>query len=206
MLPTKNKDDLIPYMKEHNEGELKELDKAIDGIKSIIRLCGDDPNREGLVDTPFRVLKAFLENTSGIKENPSKHLETQFNVKHSKEIVLIKDIEFFSLCEHHFAPFFGVAHVAYIPSDTVTGLSKIGRLVDELSKRFQVQERLSDEIVEIIFNTLKPLGCIVKIEATHMCMCSRGVKKSNSKTVTIASRGLFVDDEKLRSEFLMLLN
>ncbi|WP_404801730.1 GTP cyclohydrolase I FolE [Bacillus norwichensis] len=177
----------------------------MEGVRNLIELCGDDPNREGLEETPFRVLKAFLEYTEGYKENPAVHLEKTFDVQH-KELVLVKNIEFYSMCEHHFAPFFGVAHVGYMPDAKITGLSKIGRMVEGYAKRFQVQERLTNEIANAITDILEPQGTMVVIEAKHMCMCGRGIKKSNSSTTTTAVRGLFEERSDARMEFLSLIN
>lgn len=186
----------------------EKIDKSQDfmeGVRNLIELCGDDPNREGLEETPYRVLKAFLEYTEGYKENPAVHLEKTFDVKH-KELVLVKNIEFYSMCEHHFAPFFGVAHVGYMPDAKITGLSKIGRMVEGYAKRFQVQERLTNEIADAIEEILEPQGAMVVIEAKHMCMCGRGIKKSNSSTTTTAVRGLFEERSDARMEFLSLIN
>ncbi len=177
----------------------------MNSLKDLIELCGDDPERDGLQETPFRVLKAFLEYTEGYRENPKEHLEKVFEVEH-KELVLVKNIEFYSMCEHHFAPFFGVAHVAYIPNEKITGLSKIGRLVEGYAKRFQVQERLTNQIVDAIEEVLEPQGAMVVIEAKHMCMCGRGIKKSNSSTTTTAVRGLYASESAARLELLALLD
>ncbi len=186
----------------------RKIDKSQDymeGVRNLIELCGDDPNREGLEETPFRVLKAFLEYTEGYKENPAVHLKKTFDVQH-KELVLVKNIEFYSMCEHHFAPFFGVAHVGYMPDAKITGLSKIGRMVEGYAKRFQVQERLTNEIADAITDILEPQGTMVVVEAKHMCMCGRGIKKSNSSTTTTAVRGLFEERSDARMEFLSLIN
>jgi GTP cyclohydrolase I len=176
-----------------------------ESLKELIKLCGDDPNREGLEETPFRVIKAFLEYTEGQRTDPREHLHKTFAVEH-KELVLVKDIEFHSMCEHHFAPFFGVAHVGYIPSEKITGLSKIARTVDGYARRFQVQERLTNQIAEAIEEVLKPEGTMVVIEAKHMCMCGRGIRKSSAATTTSAVRGVFANKPDARAEFLSLLN
>jgi GTP cyclohydrolase I len=176
----------------------------MEGVKDLIELCGDDPNRDGLEETPFRVLKAFLEYTEGYREDPKLHLEKTFDVDH-QELILVKDIEFHSVCEHHFAPFFGVAHVGYIPNEKITGLSKIARMVEGYAKRFQVQERLSSQIANAMEEILEPKGSMVIIEAKHMCMCGRGIKKSNASTTTSSVRGIFADDSVARAEFLSLL-
>ena len=161
-------------------------------IRELINLCGDDPNRDGLEETPYRFLKAFLEYTEGYREDPKLHLLKTFDVNH-QELIFVKNIEFHSLCEHHFAPFFGVAHVAYIPHQKITGLSKLARLVEGYSKSFQVQERLTAQIVDAIEEVLQPQGTIVVIEAKHMCMCGRGIKKSSASTTTSSVRGIFAE-------------
>lgn len=176
----------------------------MEAVKGLIELCGDDPNRDGLIETPYRVLKAFLEYTEGYREDPKAHLLKTFDVNH-QELVLVRDIEFYSMCEHHFAPFFGVAHVGYIPNEKITGLSKIARMVEGYAKRFQVQERLTTEIAEAIEEILQPKGTMVVIEAKHMCMCGRGIKKSNASTATSSVRGIFADKSETRAEFLSIL-
>jgi GTP cyclohydrolase IA len=176
----------------------------MDAIKELVQLCGDDPNRDGLTDTPYRVLKAFLEYTEGYRDDPKNHLLKTFDVSH-QELILVKNIEFHSLCEHHFAPFFGVAHVGYIPNIKITGLSKIARLVEGYAKRFQVQERLTNQIAEAMEEILQPQGTMVIIEAKHMCMCGRGIKKTSASTTTSAVRGIFAKQSDVRAEFLSLL-
>lgn len=176
----------------------------MNAVRELIELCGDNPDRDGLEETPYRVLKAFLEYTEGYREDPKAHLMKTFDVEH-QELVLVRDIEFHSMCEHHFAPFFGVAHVGYIPNEKITGLSKIARMVEGYAKRFQVQERMTTEIVEAIEAILEPQGTMVVIEAKHMCMCGRGIKKSNASTVTSSVRGVFADNPDARAEFLSLL-
>jgi GTP cyclohydrolase IA len=181
------------------------IDEAYQGLESLIQLCGDDPQRDGLQETPFRVIKAFLEYTEGYREDPKEHLKKTFDVDHN-ELVLVRDIEFHSMCEHHFAPFYGVAHIGYIPSKKITGLSKLARVADGYAKRFQVQERLTNQIADAIVEVLEPLGVMVVIEAKHMCMCGRGVKKSGASTTTSAVRGVFATEPAARAEFLSLLN
>jgi GTP cyclohydrolase IA len=194
------------------KGKNEEIEKKIiqsqtfmDAVKDLIELCGDDPNRDGLQETPARVLKAFLEYTEGYREDPKQHLEKTFDVNH-QEIVLVKDIEFYSTCEHHFAPFFGVAHVGYIPNEKITGLSKIARVVEGYAKRFQVQERLTAEIANAIEEVLEPKGTMVVIEAKHMCMCGRGIKKTSASTTTSSVRGRFADQAGARAEFYSILS
>lgn len=190
-----------------NESSPEALNKAdyfMDTLKEMIVLCGDDPERDGLEETPYRVLKSFFEYTDGFREEPKEHLYKTFEVDH-QELILVRDIEFYSLCEHHFAPFFGVAHVGYIPNSKITGLSKIARMVEGYAKRFQVQERLTTQIARAMEEVLQPQGVMVIIEAKHMCMCGRGVKKSNSSTTTSSVRGLFANQSNSRAEFLSLL-
>ncbi|WP_230495338.1 GTP cyclohydrolase I FolE [Pseudoneobacillus rhizosphaerae] len=184
--------------------KLTQANYFMDAIKELVELCGDDPNRDGLTETPYRVLKAFLEYTEGYREDPKNHLLKTFDVSH-QELILVKNIEFHSLCEHHFAPFFGVAHVGYIPNIKITGLSKIARLVEGYAKRFQVQERLTNQIVEAMEEILQPQGTMVIIEAKHMCMCGRGIKKTSASTTTSAVRGIFAEQSDVRAEFLSLL-
>ncbi|MEC1521890.1 GTP cyclohydrolase I FolE [Neobacillus niacini] len=188
-----------------NEHQYDQTSQIIHGIKKLIQLCGDDPERDGLIETPYRVLKAYLEYTEGNHENPMLHLEKTFDVNH-QELILVRDIEFHSLCEHHFAPFFGVAHIGYIPKTKITGLSKIARMVEGYAKRFQVQERLTNQLADAMEIVLEPQGTMVVIEAKHMCMCGRGIKKTSASTTTTAVRGYFADRADARSEFLSLLN
>ncbi|MDY0114872.1 MAG: GTP cyclohydrolase I FolE [Acholeplasmatales bacterium] len=173
-------------------------------LKELLELCGDGPSRNGLLETPQRVIKAFLEYSEGYREDPKKHLETLFDIP-NKELIIVKDIEFYSLCEHHLAPFFGVVHVGYVPHKKLTGLSKIARVVEGYARRFQVQERLTTEIINALVEKLEPLGAIVVIEAKHMCMCSRGIKKGTSLTTTSAVRGIFEKQAAPRAEFLSLI-
>ena len=196
--------ELLQASPEETEEQLRKSRNFMNAIKGLIEICGDNPEREGLQETPFRVLKAFLEYTEGYHENPKSHLEKQFDVDHH-DLILVKDIDFNSICEHHFAPIFGVAHVGYIPSEKITGLSKIARMVDGYAKRFQVQERLTNQVTTAMEEVLKPEGVMVVIEATHKCMCGRGVKKKDSLTVTTSSRGVFSENNDIRKEFLSLL-
>lgn len=191
---------LIDLNKKNNQAQ-----RFMEGVKDLIELCGDDPDRDGLQETPYRVFKAFLEYTEGYREDPKIHLEKTFDVDH-QELVLVKDIEFHSVCEHHFAPFFGVAHVGYIPNEKITGLSKIARMVEGYAKRFQVQERLTTQISEAIEEVLEPKGTMVVIEAKHMCMCGRGIKKTSASTTTSSVRGIFAEQSEVRAEFLSLLH
>ena len=180
----------------------KKIEKA---IKDILVAIGDDPKRTDLVDTPNRVARMYEEIFSGIGKDPKKELEVLLGEKHN-EIVLIKAIPLYSMCEHHLLPFIGKVNVAYIPKGgRVTGLSKLVRVVDILSKRLQVQERLTTQIADTIMQKLKPLGVFVVIEAEHLCMSMRGVKKPGTSTVTSAVRGVFKENAKTRQEALSLI-
>ncbi|MFB9759930.1 GTP cyclohydrolase I FolE [Ectobacillus funiculus] len=203
-LITQNFFDILEQNPAEINKKIAQSQNFMNAVRELIELCGDDPDRDGLEETPYRVLKAFLEYTEGYREDPKAHLMKTFDVDH-QELVLVRDIEFHSMCEHHFAPFFGVAHVGYIPNEKITGLSKIARLVEGYAKRFQVQERMTTEIVEAIEEILEPKGIMVVIEAKHMCMCGRGIKKSNASTVTSSVRGIFADQPDARAEFLSLL-
>ncbi|MBK8830414.1 MAG: GTP cyclohydrolase I FolE [Saprospiraceae bacterium] len=171
----------------------------------LIRLIGEDPTREGLLKTPERAAKALQFLTHGYDLNPSKVLMSAMFAEEYSEMVIVKDIELYSLCEHHVLPFFGKAHIAYIPNGHIVGLSKIPRVVDIFARRLQVQERLTHEILHCIDETLKPLGCAVVIEARHMCMMMRGVQKQNSRTTTSAFTGQF-NKVETRNEFLHLIS
>src|SRR5712671_3292175 len=174
-------------------------------IRKLLTDLGEDPDREGLVDTPKRVEKAYRFLTSGYEADIDQVLNgALFSVDYS-EMVIVKDIDFYSLCEHHLLPFFGKCHVAYIPSHRVIGLSKIPRLVDVFSRRLQVQERLTNQIANTIHEKIAPLGVAVVMEATHLCMSMRGVQKQNSLAVTSAMQGAFRDNSRTRMEFLELI-
>jgi GTP cyclohydrolase I len=180
----------------------KRIEKA---VRMILEAIGEKPKRKELIETPRRVADMYEEVFSGIKTNPEKQLEVLFDKEHH-EIVLLKGIPLYSTCEHHLIPFAGKAHVAYIPKgNRVTGLSKLVRVVDILSKRLQVQERLTTEIADIIMKKLRPLGVLVVIEAEHLCMSMRGVKKPGVLTVTSAVRGIFKENQKTRAEALSLI-
>lgn len=199
-------DEQLQKIRKHNESaSVGDIKNAMNGIENIITLCGEDVTRDGLQETPFRVVKAFMEYTEGYRENPQQHLSKTFDVEHD-ELVIVKDIEFNSMCEHHFAPFYGRVHIGYIPSKKVTGLSKFGRMVDGFAKRFQVQEHLTTQIANAIDDELEPQAVMVVVEAQHMCMCGRGIKKSTSSTTTSAVRGEFKDSAQLRNEFLSLIS
>ncbi|MBN1794281.1 MAG: GTP cyclohydrolase I FolE [Candidatus Omnitrophica bacterium] len=174
-------------------------------VKTILEAIGEDITRDGLADTPKRVAEMYEEIFSGIKKDPRKVLKVFFDQEHD-EIVLLKGIPLYSVCEHHLVPFIGTAHVAYIPKENrVTGLSKLARVVDILSKRPQVQERLTTEIADILMERLRPKGVMVIIEAEHLCMSMRGIKKPGILTVTSAVRGVFRQDEKTRMETMALI-
>jgi GTP cyclohydrolase I len=174
-------------------------------VKLILEAIGEDPNREGLVDTPKRVAKMYAEVFAGMNEDPKEYFKTVFGEDH-EELVLVKDIPFYSMCEHHLVPFFGKAHVAYIPKDgRVTGLSKLARAVDAVARRPQLQERITSTIANSIVESLQPYGVMVVIEAEHMCMTMRGVKKPGSKTITSAVRGVFEKDQAARAEVLAFI-
>ncbi len=180
----------------------KRIEKA---VREILGAIGEDPKRKDILNTPQRVAEMYEEIFSGLKQDPQKELEVILDQKH-EEIILLKGIPLYSICEHHLLPFLGKAHIAYIPKGgRVTGLSKLARVVDILAKRPQVQERLTTQIAEIIMSKLKPQGCMVVIEAEHMCMSMRGVKKPGTLTVTSAVRGIFKENEKTRSETLALI-
>lgn len=174
-------------------------------VKEILIAVGEDPKRKDIKDTPKRVAEMYEEILAGTRLNPEKELEVIFEKDHD-EIVLLKNIPFYSICEHHLLPFIGKAHVAYIPSNNrVTGLSKLARVVDIFSKRLQVQERITTDIADTIMKKLKPKGVLVVIEAEHLCMSMRGVKKPGVLTITSAVRGIFRKNEKTRSEAMTLI-
>ena len=182
-----------------------ELDSLAAHYKEIITLLGEDPDREGLLKTPMRVAKAMQVLTRGYSQDPHKVLTDALFEEKYQNMVIVKDIDFFSMCEHHMLPFYGKAHVAYIPNGYITGLSKIARVVDIFSHRLQVQERMTEQIKDCIRDTLHPLGVMVVVEARHMCMQMRGVEKQNSITTTSAISGTFHKDNT-RAEFLNLLS
>jgi GTP cyclohydrolase I len=174
-------------------------------VRQQLQMIGEDPGREGLLDTPRRVAKSLRWLTQGYRTCVEDVVGTGvFQSEGHNNMVMVRDIELYSLCEHHMLPFFGKAHVAYIPSDRIVGLSKIPRIVDVFARRLQVQERLTEQIASALDDVLKPTGVGVVIEAFHLCMMMRGVEKQNSKTITSAVRGAFKDDAKTREEFLYL--
>ncbi|MCA1790752.1 MAG: GTP cyclohydrolase I FolE [Thioalkalivibrio sp.] len=176
-----------------------------DLVAEMIARLGDDPNREGMMKTPERVAKSMAFLTKGYRETPEQVLgDALFDESH-QSMVLVKDVELYSMCEHHMLPFFGKAHVAYIPNGKILGLSKVARLVEVFARRFQVQERLTEQIAQAMWDTVQPLGVAVVVEAYHLCMMMRGVEKQNSMTLTSAMRGVFLDDHRTRDEFLRLI-
>ena len=181
------------------------LEQLAEHYKSIIGLLGEDSSREGLLKTPMRVAKAMQVLTRGYSQDPHKVLTDALFEEKYNQMVIVKDIDFFSMCEHHMLPFYGKAHVAYIPNGYITGLSKIARVVDIFSHRLQVQERLTQQIKECIEETLHPLGVMVVVEAKHMCMQMRGVEKQNSITTTSDFSGAF-NQAKTREEFMNLVH
>jgi GTP cyclohydrolase IA len=183
--------------------DIARLEKA---VREILFAIGEDPERDGLLRTPQRVAEMYAEICSGLHEDPSRHLVVTFEANHD-EMVLVRDIALYSVCEHHLAPFHGRAHVAYIPGDDgrITGLSKLARLVDGFAKRPQVQERLTSQIADAIVDVLQPRGAFVMIEAEHLCMSMRGVRKPGTLTLTSAVRGLFKDSAATRAEVMSLI-
>jgi GTP cyclohydrolase I len=173
-------------------------------IREILKLIGEDVDREGLLETPARVTRMYEEIFAGYEVDPRDVLGVTFDEQH-EELVIVKDIVYYSQCEHHMAPFFGKAHIGYIPSGKIAGLSKLARLVEAVSRRLQVQERITSQIADILHEVLIPHGVMVVVEGEHLCMCARGVKKPGSKTITSAVRGQFRQNAALRSEFLELL-
>ena len=193
---------LQPVYKKMSDNYNKEL---AGNIKSVLSEIGENPEREGLLKTPERVAKSMEFFTNGYEKDPAAILKSAMFAEDYSQMVLVKDIELYSLCEHHLLPFFGKAHVAYIPNGHIVGLSKIPRIVDVFARRLQVQERLTDEIKDCLQDTLKPKGVAVVIEAQHLCMQMRGVQKQHSSTTTSAFSGIFISDEKTRAEFINLI-
>lgn len=183
----------------------KNKEKIEQHIREILRLIGENPDREGLLETPARVARMYEEIFAGYEVDAKEVLGVTFDERH-EELVIVKDIVYYSLCEHHMVPFFGKIHIGYIPSGKIAGLSKFARLVDAVTRKLQVQERITTEIANIITEVLSPHGTMVVVEGVHLCMCMRGVQKVDSATVTSAVRGIFHSDAALRSEFLSLLN
>ncbi|MGL4772919.1 MAG: GTP cyclohydrolase I FolE [Clostridium sp.] len=179
-------------------------EKLVEAAKLIIEAIGEDPNREGLIETPERIARMYEEVFSGIGETAEKHLSKCFTAP-SDDLVIEKDITYYSMCEHHFVPFFGKVHIAYIPNGKVAGLSKLARTVDVYSKKPQLQESLTSEIADSIMEYLGAKGAMVMVEGEHMCMTMRGVKKPGTKTITTAYRGIFNEDKELKREAMSLI-
>lgn len=175
-------------------------------VREILRALGEDPEREGLKKTPSRVEAAYRWLTRGYHMSIEDVVGDAVFEENHENMILVRDIELYSMCEHHMLPFFGRAHVAYLPQGRIIGLSKLPRIVEVFARRLQVQERLTDQVADAIMDVLEPLGAGVVIECNHLCMAMRGVEKQNSRTVTSALRGVFRDDEKTRSEFLRLVH
>ena len=181
-------------------------EEAEEAVRTLLRWAGDDPSREGLVDTPSRVVRAYTEWFSGYNQDPEKILQRTFEeVAGYSEIVTLKDIRFESYCEHHLAPIIGMVHVAYIPAERVVGISKIARLVDAFSKRLQVQEKMTSQIANTLQTVLKPLGTAVLVEGEHHCMCTRGVHKTTSTMVSSAFTGNFQKSQNLKNDFYKIV-
>ncbi|MBA1335697.1 MAG: GTP cyclohydrolase I type 1 [Firmicutes bacterium] len=179
-------------------------DRLERAVRTILEEIGEDTAREGLVDTPARVARMYRELFSGMGIDPASVLSAEFEEGYN-ELVIVKDIPFYSMCEHHLIPFFGHAHIGYVPNGKISGLSKLARLVEVVSRRPQLQERMVSTIADVMYRELSPQGVMVVIEAEHLCMTMRGVKKPGTTTVTSAIRGIFNDDASLRAEFLALI-
>ena len=182
------------------------MDKAKiqEGVKLILEGIGEDIHREGLLETPDRIARMYEELAAGYTDDAAVHLKKRFHVDNN-DMVMEKDLPFYSFCEHHMLSFYGTAAVAYIPDGEVVGLSKIARTLEVFAKRFQLQERLTAQIADVFMKELKPHGVMVLIQAEHMCMTMRGIKKPGTKTVTVVTRGVFNDDEKLQNQFYRML-
>jgi GTP cyclohydrolase I len=195
---------MVAYKKEE-QYNTENIESLKEHYSKVLELIGEDPTREGLLKTPERVAKAMQFLTQGYEVEATEILKSAMFSEDYSQMVLVKEIEFYSLCEHHLLPFFGKAHIAYIPDGQIVGLSKLPRIVDVFSRRLQVQERLTNEIRDCIQNTLKPKGVAVVMEARHLCMQMRGVEKQSSLTTTSAFSGAFLESEKTRLEFMNLI-
>lgn len=187
------------------EVRMIDQEKIKQAVRLLLEGIGEDPSREGLVETPERIARMYEEIYGGLTEDAGVHLAKTFTVEHS-EMVLEKDITFYSTCEHHLLPFYGKAHIAYIPDGRVVGLSKLARTVEVYARRPQIQEQLTGQIADALETYLEPKGVMVMIEAEHMCMTMRGIKKPGSKTVTVAKRGVFAEEEALQNTFFRMLS
>jgi GTP cyclohydrolase IA len=183
-----------------------DLPRVERAVRELLIAIGEDPDRDGLRDTPARVARSYLEQYAGLQQRPEDVLTTVFDADHD-EMVLVRDIEVYSTCEHHLVPFFGYAHIGYIPNEKgqITGLSKLARLIDIYARRPQVQERMTSQVADALMDTLEPRGVIVVVEAEHLCMTMRGVRKPGAKTLTSAVRGIFRDSDRTRAEAMSLL-
>jgi GTP cyclohydrolase IA len=190
-----------------NESEKSQVDleRIRKAVLEILEAVGENPQREGLRDTPKRVAKMYAELLAGMRQDPSEHLKSVFHEKYD-EIVLLRDIPFYSVCEHHLMPFIGKAHVAYLPAGQVLGVSKLARVVDTFARQLQLQERLTEQIADFLMKNLKPQGVTVVLEASHSCMTIRGIQKPGAVMVTSALRGIFKSDPRSRSEVMALLH
>ena len=189
----------------NNKGKKIDVKRIEKAVEEILLAVGEDIEREGISKTPVRVASMYAELLSGMREDPKEHINSVFSEAYD-EIVLLRDIAFYSICEHHLMPFIGSAHIAYLPSGTVLGVSKLARIVDCFAHRLQVQERLTDQIADFIMGSLKPRGIVVVLEASHSCMTIRGIKKPGSVMVTSSLRGIFKRDPKSRSEVMSLIH
>jgi GTP cyclohydrolase I len=187
---------------EKNQVNFERIEKA---VLDILEAVGEDPRREGLRGTPRRVARMYAELLAGMRHDPAEHLKSIFHEKYD-EIVLLRDIPFYSVCEHHLMPFIGKAHVAYLPAGQVLGVSKLARVVDSFARRLQLQERLTEQIADFLMKNLKPQGVTVVLEASHSCMTIRGIQKPGAVMVTSALRGIFKSDPRSRSEVMTLLH
>ncbi len=187
------------------ENKMIDTERIRKAVEEILRAVGEDPDREGLKKTPERVARMYSELLGGTFEDPNVHLQSVFTEKYD-EIVLLRDIPFYSVCEHHLLPFIGKAHVAYLPTGKVLGVSKLARIVDNFSHRLQAQERLTGQIADFLMENLRPLGVAVVLQASHSCMTIRGIRKPGSMMVTSALRGIFKKDARSRSEVLSLMH
>ncbi len=182
-----------------------DIDKIETAVQMILEAIGEDPTREGLLDTPKRVARMYQEVFQGLSEDPRSHFQTHFTEEH-EELVMVKDIPFYSICEHHLVPFFGKAHIAYIPANgKIAGISKLARTIETVSKRPQLQERITSVVANVMMEELNPMGVMVIIEAEHMCMAMRGIKKPGAITVTSAVRGIFKRNAVSRQEVMSLI-
>ena len=182
-----------------------DTEKIEEAVKQILLAVGEDVNREGLVDTPKRVAKMYAELLAGMQHDPKEHIQSVFHENYD-EVVLLRNIPFYSICEHHMMPFIGKAHIAYLPDGQVLGVSKLARIVDCFARRLQVQERLTAQVADFLMKNLKPKGTAVVLEASHSCMTIRGIRKPGSMMVTSALRGIFKSDPRSRSEVLALMH